>query len=255
MATVLLRSIDLECASIDPPEEPADGVIEVGFTDLWLDTETKAVTVGDTYTSLLFNPPGGIPPESRSVHHIGPADVAGEGPASPAILSAVEENDRPFALVSFNAKFEQAWLSKYLPTDVRWLCVYKAVLRLFPDWSGHGNQMSRYMLGLELDPAQAMPPHRAGPDSYVTAHVLAELLRRGASVRDMLAWTKEPRWMTRCPLGKHKGQPWSDVPADYLAWLGRTEDMDPDVKHWARVELERRRDLSIGERPGSEDYA
>jgi len=34
----------------------------------------------------------------------------------------------------------------------------------------------RYWRNLVLDPALAMPPHRAGPDAYVTACLLAELL-------------------------------------------------------------------------------
>lgn len=40
--------------------------------------------------------------------------------------------------------------------------------------------------------------------------------------------------------GKHKGKRWEDVPADYLAWMCRNEDMNPHLREAARYELDRR---------------
>ena len=98
----------------------------------------------------------------------------------------------------------------------------------------------RYLLGLDLPDDLAMPPHRAGPDSYVTAHILAHMLK-SERVRDLVAWTAEPRFLPRCPIGKHKGATWDAIPADYLQWIQRTADLDPDVKHAANLEMARRK--------------
>ena len=84
-----------------------------------------------------------------------------------------------------------------------------------------------------------MPPHRAGPDAWVTAQVLAELLK-AATVEQMIAWTKEPRVLPNIPFGKHRGVVWADAPLDYLQWMVRQSDMDGDVIWNARRELERR---------------
>jgi len=43
-----------------------------------------------------------------------------------------------------------------------------------------------------------------------------------------------------CPIGKHKGQLWRDIPASYLQWLTREPDMDPDIKAAANTELQER---------------
>ena len=50
----------------------------------------------------------------------------------------------------------------------------------------HSNQVLRYWLGLRLDADLAMPPHRAGPDAYVTAHLLLRMMAL-ASVEQMIA--------------------------------------------------------------------
>lgn len=96
--------------------------------------------------------------------------------------------------------------------------------------------MLRYWRGLTLDNALAMPPHRAGPDAWVTAHLLAELARF-ASFDQMVAWTREPRPMPVLTFGKHRGQPWAQVPSDYLQWMVSQTDMDADTVWHARRAL------------------
>lgn len=82
-----------------------------------------------------------------------------------------------------------------------------------------------------------MPPRRAGPDAWVTAHLLLELLRI-TTVEQMIAWSDQPRPMPTLPFGKHRGATWSEVPADYLQWMVG-QDMDPDVLWHVRPELDR----------------
>ena len=85
-----------------------------------------------------------------------------------------------------------------------------------------------------------MPPHRARPDTWVSAHLLAQLLEV-ASLDQMIAWTSEPRPMPMMRFGKHKGLRWDEIPVDYLQWMDGQMDMDPDVLWYARGELTRRR--------------
>jgi exodeoxyribonuclease X len=98
----------------------------------------------------------------------------------------------------------------------------------------------RYYLGLDLDEALAMPPHRAGPDTYVTGFILVEALNL-ASVEDMMAWTNAPSLLPRVNFGKHRGQAWSELPGDYLSWLVNKSDMDVDTKFTAKHWLDQRR--------------
>jgi exodeoxyribonuclease X len=84
------------------------------------------------------------------------------------------------------------------------------------------------------------PAHRAGPDAYVTAHILLALFDAGATGRDMIAWTKEPKLLPTCPIGKFRGKPWPEVEGGFLGWMMRQPDMDPDLKWNADREIARR---------------
>jgi len=143
-------------------------------------------------------------------------------------------DDEPI-YVAHNAAFEMGFLAPWLP-DAQWLCTYKAALRVWPEAPSHSNQVLRYWLGIRV---LAGEPHRAGPDTIVTARILLKLLER-ASIEDMLTWTKEPPVIPRITIGEHRGKPWPHVPGDFLEWMLRKGDMDADLKWNARRELDRR---------------
>ena len=92
-------------------------------------------------------------------------------------------------------------------------------------------------------PLCRLPPRTfatfAGPDAWVTAHILMDLLKE-ASVEQMLAWTSEPRPLATIPFGKHRRKPWAEAPTDYLQWMASQTDMEADVVAAARTELDRR---------------
>jgi exodeoxyribonuclease X len=143
-------------------------------------------------------------------------------------------------LAAHNAAFEQKFMGE---TEQPWICTYKCALRVWPDVPGHSNQVLRYWLEdqglLSLDADKAMPPHRAGPDAYVTAHILLALLKV-ATVEQMIEWTKEPRLLPRCTIGKFRGKPWAEVEWGFLNWMLQQATMEEDLKWNARRELDRR---------------
>jgi exodeoxyribonuclease X len=142
-------------------------------------------------------------------------------------------------LVAHNSAFEQQFITPTITDALPWICTYKVALRIWPDAPRHTNQVLRYWLGLKLPAEHAMPPHRAGPDAWVTANLLAAMMPL-ASVEDMIAWTLEPKLMPNIPFGKHRGMAWSEAPQDYLNWMVRQTDMDQDAIWNAKRELARR---------------
>lgn len=229
MSDPFVRVIDFETTGEDPA---SSDIIEVGWCDVMPDG-----TVCHAW-NMLVQPSRPIEVEAMAVHHLTDDDVA-NGHSTEEWHAALLE-DGPVAFVAHRSSFEASfWPDCPLP----WICTYKAALRIWPDAPRHSNQVLRYWLGLDLDSHLAMPPHRAGPDAYVTAHIFSRMLgQEGVNrLRRLLAWTREPGLLPRCNFGTHRGAAWPDVPAGYLEWMLKQSDMNEDALYSARTELLRRR--------------
>lgn len=237
MDEVLIRVVDLETTGMEPPAE----VLELGWTDALYNPKTKATRIEQAFSNILFRPLNGIPAESSAVHHITMSRVADLPVFEP--VDALTVFAGAFAVAAHNDRFERQWLKPIEGyPEPHWICSYKCALRAWVDFPAHSNQALRYLLGYEDIPENlSQPAHRAGPDSYVTAIILAELLKTH-SVNTLVQWTKMPRFYATCPLTKYKGRPWSDVDKGYLNWIvDKPNDLDEDIRAAARDELDRRR--------------
>lgn len=228
-----IRVIDFETTGTEPPAE----VVEVGYCDL-VRVEEGKWSVGQPVSWLCGVE--AIPAETRAVHHISLQDVAGKPVYDPIAL--LEASEHCAVIAAHNASFEEQWLDVAGRPPL--LCTYKAALRVWPEAPAHSNSVLRYWLEdqglLSLDHDTAMPPHRAGPDAYVTAHILKALLETGATGKDMVAWTQEPRLLPTCPIGKFRGKPWAEVETGFLGWMLQQASMEADLKWNAQRELDRR---------------
>lgn len=232
----VLRVIDIETTGFSPPAE----IIEIGRVDV-VGTREMGWTI-ERPLSRLYRPRDGIPPETKAVHHITEASIPTNAElCTPAnIRSAVMHPIRPDVLVAHNCAFERTFIGEEATDGLPWICTYKSALRLWPDAPAHSNQVLRYWRELTLDEAYAMPPHRAAPDAWVTAHLLVDMLRL-ASIEQLVNWTGDPKLLPTMPFGEHRGKKWEEVPTDYLNWIGRQKQMDSDVVWNARQEISRRR--------------
>lgn len=231
---MLIRVIDMETTGM-PPDA---AVCEVGWTDLH--TYAGTCEIGEP-VGMLVNPNRAMPPDARAIHHISDADVFGAPPIETGFLALMKGPPDVFA--AHNAKFEQEFFAG--GPSAQWICTLKVGRRIWPDCPSHSNQCLRYFLGIDdLDDfaeSLAMPPHRAAPDTYVTAHILAAAIRSGVSIEDMIDWSNQPSLLPGAiNFGKHKGVAWSDVDRGYLRWIVNQPDMDEDKKFTAKHWLEAR---------------
>ena len=240
-----LRVVDLETTGGDRAAE----IIEVGIVDV--------VPDGAGWTALppvtkLFRPRGEISVHAMAVHHLTPDDFGPDDPHCDE-YALREMFARPAdVMVAHAANFERGFIADTAHGGLPWVCTVRSAKAVWPQAPGHSNQVLRYWRQLRLDPALANPAHRAGPDAWVTAHLLIDLLKE-ATVEQMIQWTREPRRLDKIPFGKHRGSRWADAPADYLRWMAGQSDMDADVVAAARQELERRTASSSGPLAGVTD--
>lgn len=221
----IIRVIDFETTGTEPPAE----VCEVGVCDFHL--EEKHIDAPDAWLCGVSS----MPPEVRAIHHIPLIDCLDCEPFNSASLA-----DSANAFAAHNAQFETKFFQPALPM----ICTYKAALRMWPNAPSHSNGALRYWLEdqglITPDHLKTQPPHRAGPDAYVTAHILLALFNAGATGRQMVAWTKEPCVLPTCPIGKFRGKPWPEVEEGFLGWMLRQPTMEPDLRWNAEREIARR---------------
>ena len=230
-----LRVIDLETTGGDRTSE----IIEVGIVDVVRDGEGWSARPP---VSKLFRPRGEISVHAMAVHHLTPEHFCDADPHCDeyALRALFAELGPADVMVAHAARFERSFIADTAHGGLPWICTVRSSKQAWPEAPGHSNQVLRYWRGFRLDPALADPAHRAGPDAWVTAHILMDLLQ-AHSVDEMLDWTRAPRELSVVPFGKHRRKPWSAVPADYLHWMAAQTDMDADAVAAARAELERRK--------------
>lgn len=226
----IIRVIDFETTGTEPPEAE---VCEVGTCDLHL--EEKRIEIPATWMCGVKS----MPPEVRAVHHIMLEDCEGWAPFDPEEI--FKRSNPAAAIAAHNAEFE----TKFFTSPVPVICTYKAALRAWPDAPSHSNGALRYWLQdqglISPDHVMTQPTHRAGPDAYVTTHILLALFNAGHTGREMIAWTKEPRLLPKCPISAEwRGKAWAEVDAGFLRWMTSNATMESDLKWNAQRELDRR---------------
>lgn len=217
----VFRVIDFETTGL----RSSSGIMEIGITDLvW---EGKSIEITDP-KQWYTNP--GIECEigARAIHHI--TDDMIEGAPHPSVILQDLATGVDF-FAAHNAKFDKQF---YNPTKP-WICTMKVAQNLYPMAESYKNQYLRYFLGLEIDRAKADPPHSAGPDTYVTAHILRrqmiDLVKQGKPfVETLIAWSNSARLLKEVAFGKHKGKTWEHMvqfESSYCNWvLDNTSDDD-----------------------------
>lgn len=220
------RVVDLETTGM-PPEAK---ICELAWTDVH-----ENGSIDETH-AFLINPGIPIPPEARAIHHISDHDVI-LAPSLELVLSDMMEEMEPGDfLCAHNAAFEREFLS-HLPFS--WICTMKCAQHLWRTAPGYSNQTLRYWRNVPAEWSRSMPPHRAGPDTYVTAHILSELLDYPMTFAGLADLTKRPILLRTVGFGKHRGMEWSNVPRSYLQWIVDKSGMDGDVRHTAKHYLQK----------------
>lgn len=246
MSYTQFRIVDAE--STGPNSTPPDVACELASVDY--NAESSQLMAPRTDLIQIGIP---MPPDAQGVHHISDQELNDKGKSIAGVFKSII-TPYPYpqiVLVAHNAEYEFGTvrdadgklLKDYLEADVPIICTLKVAYRLWPDAPNHKNQTLRYYLKLDVpEKLRGGLPHRALPDAIVTALMLKEALKL-ATPEQMIQWTKEPRLLPTCPIGKKQGwagKKWTEVDAGFLGWMLGQEEMELDLKWNAQRELDRR---------------
>jgi len=233
----LLRVVDTETTGLEMPFE----MVELGWTDVRKYHNGWAIESGPH--STLVNPGMAISFGAMATHHIRDEEAAAGISPEDARKIATTGAD---VLVAHSSQYDSQLINGH---QLPWICTYKCAKTFMPELETYGNNAIRYELGLCMsaeDHAKTIPSHRAGPDTWVTAHILLELLKL-ATIEQMIEVSRNPLRLLRINFGEHTGKSFSEIPYSYLDWIVNKSTMgtDPkkeDVYYTARMELQKRRD-------------
>lgn len=222
MNNMNIAVVDTETTGLDPE---AGSIVELAV-----------VTVPSMriYHSLV-SPEHPIEIQAMAIHHITERMIM----SAPKIEKAIADCFLNLAdvIVAHSAGFDKG----FLRIDKPWVCTWRCARQIWPDAPGYSNQILRYWLP-DLDEEvcrnreiMALPPHRAAPDAWVTAHILKRMLKEH-SIDDLIEMTPKPILMKIVSFGKHRGEKWEDVPKRYLRWMIE-QDFDDDTKFTAKHHL------------------
>lgn len=239
-----IRVVDLETTGDDRQKKNGEtvAICEVGYTDVYMTSDGPSL---QEPKSLLVNPGFPMPYDARAVHHISDDMLAGAPSPSVGTAFLMEGMEPQDFFAAHNMSFERTFFGG---GNIRWICTYVVAKHLFTDARSYANQSIRYMLGVDEFPwfnqEFAHPPHRAGPDSYVTAASLVAILKHHQP-EHLEVLTRTPVLLKTVGFGKHRGRPWADMDAGFLQWV-LDKDFDNDVKNTARHYLGGKRNAEIG---------
>lgn len=236
---MIIRTFDVETTGF-PEEGKPSAIIQLGWTDVQYDDRAGTAVVLNHPFQMFCNPFRANPNlridiGAKATHHIEEDDVKDATSPDAALRMLVDGAD---AFACHNKEHDGYYFTGY---GKPFICTLKAAKVVWPDAERHSNQFLRYMLNLPVDRDLATPAHEAGPDAYVTAHLLARIINEGASLTDLLEWTNSPTLQTVCRFGKkHRGKRFEDIPTGDLKWIFDLPDIDRDLRHTIRFHLDKR---------------
>lgn len=199
------------------------GVCEIGWQKLDDDGEIVASDVS------LIDPESPISPGAAGVHGIFDKDVA-DAPTLEEYMTVVHDKpfmDKDYLFIAHNAPFDWRFVGDWV-TSTKTLCTLRLARKLYPECENHKLQTLRAYLELPFVKGDA---HSAMGDVEVVRQFLHRVNQDfGHDLADMVQIAMSPFEITKMAFGKHKGDKLVDLPAQYVRWLLKQNDVDPDLR-------------------------
>lgn len=216
---------DTETIGLNPPAQPASGVVEVA----WARIDAMTLEIVDEFVSRV-NPGCEIDPRASAVHGIYAADIVNE-------KSLAELFNPKGATVSIghNTSFDIKFLSPYYENLSGSLCTLALARQYIKDSPNH--KLGTLVQHLGLTGGKA---HSALGDVHSTVQLLKVLVdKAGRDLPTLVAAARRPKQILVMPFGKFKGQQILTLPLWYVSWF-LEQEIDEDLRLSLKTSLKTR---------------
>ena len=118
--------------------------------------------------------------------------------------------------------------------NIKAICTLALARLVWPDAEAHNISALIYMITKGSAKARDMikKAHRADMDIILTANILMHEIHhlKIQSIEELYQVSEDARIPRSINFGKHRGTAITDLPADYMQWLLRQEDLDPYLR-------------------------
>lgn len=119
-------------------------------------------------------------------------------------------------------------------SHIKAICTLALARLVWPDAEAHNISALIYMITNGSDKARSMikKAHRADMDIILTANILMHEIHqlKIQTLEELYQASEDARIPRTINFGKHRGTAISALPADYMQWLLRQEDLDPYLR-------------------------
>lgn len=119
-------------------------------------------------------------------------------------------------------------------SKIKAICTLALARLVWPDAEAHNISALIYMITKGSAKARDMikKAHRADMDIILTANILIHEIHhlKIQTIEELYTASEDARIPRTINFGKHRGTAIADLPADYMQWLLRQEDLDPYLR-------------------------
>ena len=119
-------------------------------------------------------------------------------------------------------------------SKIKAICTLALARVVWPDAEAHNISALIYMITKGSAKARDMikKAHRADMDIILTANILMHEIHhlKIQTIEELYTASEDARIPRTINFGKHRGTAIADLPADYMQWLLRQEDLDPYLR-------------------------
>ena len=206
------------------PIEIAYAPIQIQDSKLSLDREKifdQLYNIGDEKISF----------GSMAVHHILESDLIGQ----PNFSEFELPKDTTY-IIGHNIDYDIRAIQQcgVDTSHIKAICTLALARLVWPNAEAHNISALIYMISKGSEKAREMlkGAHRADADIILPAHILMHIIYqlKIQTIEELFQASEDARIPRSINFGKHRGSAISELPADYVQWLLRQEDLDPYLR-------------------------